>query len=235
MQANVSVRKPVRFVLLAAVLAGILFLVASHGNVADAKPSAVVYNGHCYRYVASVGTWAAANAAAPTLPSPDSLCAGMTGYLAVINSAAENTFVFGLATGDRWLGGSDAAAEGTWRWVTISGQPIFCIAAGVGNCPAQPGYYTNWAVGDPNNQTGAEHYLEMYGSNGTWNDATGVWTVAGYVVEYDPAAAAPTPVPAKPSEVPEADTLLLLGGGMSGLGVWLRWQWSKRGQRTKSN
>ena len=31
-----------------------------------------------------------------------------------------------------------------------------------------------------------------------------------------------------PAEVPEADTLLLLGGGMSGLGVWLRWQWSKR-------
>ncbi|MEW5720879.1 MAG: cadherin-like beta sandwich domain-containing protein, partial [Chloroflexota bacterium] len=31
-----------------------------------------------------------------------------------------------------------------------------------------------------------------------------------------------------PKEVPEADTLLLLGGGMSGLGVWLRWQWSKR-------
>jgi len=39
-------------------------------------------------------------------------------------------------------------------------------------------------------------------------------------VYYDPATA--------PSEVPESDTLLLLGGGMSGLGVWLRWQWSKR-------
>ena len=31
-----------------------------------------------------------------------------------------------------------------------------------------------------------------------------------------------------PKEVPEGDTLLLLGGGMSGLGVWLRWQWNKR-------
>jgi hypothetical protein len=40
--------------------------------------------------------------------------------------------------------------------------------------------------------------------------------------------AAPTAVPAAPKEVPEGDTLLLLGGGMSGLGVWLRYQWSKR-------
>jgi hypothetical protein len=31
-----------------------------------------------------------------------------------------------------------------------------------------------------------------------------------------------------PAEVPEGDTLLLLGGGMSGLGVWLRYQWSRR-------
>jgi hypothetical protein len=31
-----------------------------------------------------------------------------------------------------------------------------------------------------------------------------------------------------PRDVPEGDTLLLLGGGMSGLGVWLRYQWSKR-------
>ena len=31
-----------------------------------------------------------------------------------------------------------------------------------------------------------------------------------------------------PAEVPEADTLLLMSGGIGGLGVWLRWQWSKR-------
>lgn len=31
-----------------------------------------------------------------------------------------------------------------------------------------------------------------------------------------------------PRDVPEGDTLLLLGGGMSGVGVWLRYQWNKR-------
>ena len=35
-----------------------------------------------------------------------------------------------------------------------------------------------------------------------------------------------------PAEVPEADTLLLFGGGLGGLGVWLRWQWSKRRRGT---
>jgi ubiquitin len=34
--------------------------------------------------------------------------------------------------------------------------------------------------------------------------------------------------PATPKEVPEGDTLLLLGGGIGGLGIWLRWQWGKR-------
>ncbi len=31
-----------------------------------------------------------------------------------------------------------------------------------------------------------------------------------------------------PSEVPEADTLLLLGGGLGGLATWMRYQWSRR-------
>jgi hypothetical protein len=30
------------------------------------------------------------------------------------------------------------------------------------------------------------------------------------------------------ADVPEGDTLLLLAGGMGGLGVWLRHEWSKR-------
>jgi hypothetical protein len=40
-------------------------------------------------------------------------------------------------------------------------------------------------------------------------------------------APAPAPAPA-PREVPEADTLLLLGGGSGGLAVWARGRWSRR-------
>jgi len=46
--------------------------------------------------------------------------------------------------------------------------------------------------------------------------------------EYDPPV--PTPTPA-PREVPEADTLLLTGGGVGGLATWFCWQWSKRRAR----
>jgi len=35
-------------------------------------------------------------------------------------------------------------------------------------------------------------------------------------------------VNAPTAEVPEADTLLLLGSGLGGLAMWARWQWSKR-------
>lgn len=35
-----------------------------------------------------------------------------------------------------------------------------------------------------------------------------------------------------PAEVPEADTLLLLGGGLGGLATWLRYQWSRRRVRS---
>jgi hypothetical protein len=34
--------------------------------------------------------------------------------------------------------------------------------------------------------------------------------------------------PGAAAEVPEGDTLLLMGGGLGGLATWLRWQWSRR-------
>lgn len=43
-------------------------------------------------------------------------------------------------------------------------------------------------------------------------------------ISYVVLACAPAPAP---SEVPEGDTLLLLGGGLGGLTTWLAWQWRK--------
>jgi hypothetical protein len=48
-----------------------------------------------------------------------------------------------------------------------------------------------------------------------------------------PALLSPTAFPTAPREVPEANTLLLLGSGIGGMGVWLRWQLSKRKQAEK--
>jgi hypothetical protein len=36
-----------------------------------------------------------------------------------------------------------------------------------------------------------------------------------------------------PAEVPEADTLVLFGGGASGVTLWLGWQWKKLKRRSK--
>jgi Ice-binding-like len=50
------------------------------------------------------------------------------------------------------------------------------------------------------------------------------------------AARTPTPVPpvpARPAEVPEGDTLLLFGGGIGGLATWIGWQWRKVRARSK--
>ncbi|MDE3091221.1 MAG: hypothetical protein KGJ80_17775 [Chloroflexota bacterium] len=41
------------------------------------------------------------------------------------------------------------------------------------------------------------------------------------------------PGPALPSEVPEADTLLLMGGGVGGLATWVGWQWRRVRARGK--
>lgn len=39
--------------------------------------------------------------------------------------------------------------------------------------------------------------------------------------------------PSAPKEVPEADTMLLFGGGIGGLATWLGWQWRKTRSRVK--
>jgi len=103
---------------------------------------------------------------------------GQKGYLATITSAEENEFIRQkLETSalgpSAWLGASDTAAEGTWRWITgpEAGQPL---------------NYTNWAPGEPNN-AGDQDYLTM-NLVGQWQDLNKE-NAAGnavnlYVVEY---------------------------------------------------
>jgi hypothetical protein len=76
------------------------------------------------------------------------------GYLATVTSAEENQFLFnlmtssGFATGG-WLGGSDAANEGTWIWTGgAEAGTVFWNGLSDGSAPADQ--YTNWEVGEPN-------------------------------------------------------------------------------------
>ncbi|CAK0765156.1 C-type lectin domain-containing protein [Gammaproteobacteria bacterium] len=108
-------------------------------------------NNHAYQRFDTSLNWTAAKDA----------CAGLGGYLATITSQAEQDWVIANlnpAGVNTWLGGSDAAQEGTWTWVT-----------------GEPWNYSNWNTGEPNNAGygGGENYLHIVaGTGGHWNDVS---------------------------------------------------------------
>jgi len=82
------------------------------------------------------------------------------GYLVIIDSNEENSFIrdtyrIPLKVNDEdilWIGLSDVAEEGTFRWVN-------------GEIPT----FTNWSIGEPNNDYGTQNYGHM-NLDGTWDD-----------------------------------------------------------------
>ncbi|CAN5746603.1 hypothetical protein BH11PAT2_BH11PAT2_01170 [soil metagenome] len=143
-------------------------------------------NNHLYKFVAGSFTWDAAKAAAEAQTAY-----GVAGYLATITSQAENDFVSGRLTGDGWLGGSDAAVEGDWRWVT-GPEAGTLFWRGIGNGSAQGGNYAHWNSGEPN-QSGNEDCAETYVASGSWNDLD-CGSQLGYVAEFGSGTSTPTVV-----------------------------------------
>jgi len=142
--------------------------------------------GHYYEYVSNLGiTWTSANTAANS-----STYFGLQGYLATLTSQVEADFSGSQASGVGWIGGSDAATEGVWLWVTgpEAGTNFWNGTAG-GSTPN----FAFWNTGEPN-QSGDEDYAHIthpnVNPNGSWNDltntgaASGNYQPQGYVVEY---------------------------------------------------
>jgi hypothetical protein len=132
------------------------------------------HNGHAYRAISipSGITWSNAAASAEATG----------GYLASIESAEENAFVYALASASEywngsvgpWIGGfqtnKSSEASGGWSW--ISGAPWG---------------YTAWASGQPDNYQNVEDYLHYYGGP-TWNDMRNDNTatpIRGYIIEHE--------------------------------------------------
>ena len=184
----------------------VLAAVTCFGLSAAAADAAVVQwdtatggNGHYYEFdLTQYASFAEAVAAAAAHTYN-----GMTGYLATINTAEEQQFLDTLNPGyaiTAWLGGSDAASEGDWQWVTEPGGPT-------------PVTYTNWAQYEPNNagEDGENGLLGWWNFGEKWNDISDTYGSFALLVEYSPV-----------SEVPLPAGLPLLLAGLGGLALLRR-------------
>ncbi|HEX9152316.1 MAG TPA: lectin, partial [Flavobacterium sp.] len=143
-------------------------------------------NGHFYEYVPNLGiTWTAAKAAAEA-----KTYYGLQGYLATITADDEAQLAGKQAPGAGWIGGSDAAIEGTWKWVTgPENGTVFWNGLANGSSPN----FAFWNTNEPN-QAGEEDYAHItapgVGIPGSWNDlsntgaSSGSYQPKGYIVEY---------------------------------------------------
>ena len=154
-------------------------------------------NGHFYEYVSSRGIkWTDAKAAAEA-----TTFRGVKGYLATVTDERENLFVAQSIPGasNVWLGGTDAAKEGVWKWATgpekgrtfmtmtcaIKTGDNACNGANVLKTPGSSSVqysdlatsdiksktYARWAFQEPNNWgTTGEHYVAT-----NWQGTVGEW------------------------------------------------------------
>ena len=183
-------------------------LLCAQSNVAAAPVEwsiAAGGNGHRYDVVlaptSSGISWTAADAAASA--------AG--GWLATLNSAAEDQFVFGLAqvvpaawrldgNGNGrgpWIGGFQPPGSlepaGGWQWVDNEGPFVFA----------------NWEAQQPNNTGGIEDRAQFFARQQLigdgWNDAAKDALHPAYIIEF---ASQPVPLPG---------AVWLLGSALAGM------------------
>jgi outer membrane protein OmpA-like peptidoglycan-associated protein len=122
-------------------------------------------SGHYYRFVSSGLPWSDARIAAE-----GTTLFGLVGYLAEINSAAENTFIGTETTATNvWIGATDQATEGTWIWdgATSSPKPV-----GNTSNAGRSAAFHSWSDGEPNDfGTGEDCAVTNWGgARGKWND-----------------------------------------------------------------
>ena len=148
---------------------------------------AIPFQGHSYKYFGEKLSWKDAKLR----------CGSLGGHLPIVETAAENTFLDQLAdkgfpsagrngTESVWLGATDEANEGEWRW--IDGVRVT---------------YTNWLDNQPGNHNAQEHYAQLCLDRNP-NRASGGWAdlpnmskemMVHFICEWDSIAFATTAEP----------------------------------------
>ncbi|MDH3747974.1 MAG: hypothetical protein OER97_07175 [Gammaproteobacteria bacterium] len=150
-----------------------------------------VFEGRTYEIVEDRHiSWDDANAAANALEIPDvpGSSAFIQGSLATIITALEDEHIRKMAEclgirKELWVGGfqEDPSPEPGEGWQWIIGEPITPTPTEIP--------YTNWKLGEPDNNDGAKHLAigqkgDYSPSGHGWIDQSTLQKIGGYVVEY---------------------------------------------------
>jgi hypothetical protein len=141
--------------------------------------------GHFYQYVSGYRTFENAKFVAQ-----GATAGGKRGYLVTITSGSENSFIQNnIGMSSAWIGASDAASEGCWRWINGTASDMaapFFAAPNAANCGASAGF-TSWMSGEPNDFNGNEDHALIL-PVGIWNDFTdgaqNLNAPLGFIIEY---------------------------------------------------
>lgn len=122
---------------------------------------------------------------------------GASGYLATITSETEGNYIADKVSKNTWIGASDNAVQGIWKWMDGPEAGIqFWQRQSTGT--TVNGCYENWGDGEPNNAYSTGHsptyedFAHIWGNENPNNPNIGKWndywndesSVTNYLVEY---------------------------------------------------